>query len=597
MRTVVFLLLFFSAGFLQAAGSPDFPTLLKERLGTHPRLFLRAGEEKALLENPRSAELRAVLLGDAERLLNEPPVQRVLTGRRLLSVSRTALGRICRLSLAWRLTKDPRFRERAREEMLAVAAFTDWNPSHFLDVAEMTAGLAIGYDWLELDEQTGAVVRTAIVEKGIKPSFVGRQFWVGCTMNWSQVCHGGLALGALAVADSEPELAAQVLSRALANVPRCMEHSYAPDGAYPEGPSYWSYGTNYNVLLIAALQSALGSDFGLSTRPGFLASAAYVLHATGPSGRFHNYADCGTSIGLDPAMHWFAARNKDTSLLWQQEPFLRELDKARGECDRLLPFLLIWAGPALPIKPKMLDWSGGGATPVAFFRSGWDRDALFVGIKGGSPSESHGHMDVGSFVFEAQGVRWAVDLGMQNYHSLESRGVDLWNMKQDSQRWQVFRISNHSHNMLVFDEKLQNTRGRAQVVATGLHSKTPAALLDCSSIFAGQARKVVRTFSFPDRSALVVEDVVESVAADGLLRWQMATCAAVSVTGAEALLEQEGKTLRVRAEGPAQGIWSVVDISRPRNSYDAPNPGVRLLVLSLPIKAGDSPRLRVRLSP
>ena len=32
--------------------------------------------------------------------------------------------------------------------MLDMSKFEDWNPSHFLDVAEMTAGLAIGYDWL-----------------------------------------------------------------------------------------------------------------------------------------------------------------------------------------------------------------------------------------------------------------------------------------------------------------------------------------------------------------------------------------------------------------------------------------------------------------
>ena len=30
--------------------------------------------------------------------------------------------------------------------MLAIAQFADWNPSHFLDVAEMTMGMAIGYD-------------------------------------------------------------------------------------------------------------------------------------------------------------------------------------------------------------------------------------------------------------------------------------------------------------------------------------------------------------------------------------------------------------------------------------------------------------------
>ena len=32
--------------------------------------------------------------------------------------------------------------------MLAVSRFTDWNPTHFLDVGEMVMALAIGYDWL-----------------------------------------------------------------------------------------------------------------------------------------------------------------------------------------------------------------------------------------------------------------------------------------------------------------------------------------------------------------------------------------------------------------------------------------------------------------
>lgn len=46
------------------------------------------------------------------------------------------------------MTADSRFLERARQEMLAVASFSDWNPSHFLDVAEMTVVMCIGYDWL-----------------------------------------------------------------------------------------------------------------------------------------------------------------------------------------------------------------------------------------------------------------------------------------------------------------------------------------------------------------------------------------------------------------------------------------------------------------
>ena len=44
------------------------------------------------------------------------------------------------------LTGDRAFSSRAEQEMLAAAAFTDWNPSHFLDVGEMTTALALGYD-------------------------------------------------------------------------------------------------------------------------------------------------------------------------------------------------------------------------------------------------------------------------------------------------------------------------------------------------------------------------------------------------------------------------------------------------------------------
>jgi hypothetical protein len=48
--------------------------------------------------------------------------------------------------------------------MLAVAAFADWNPSHFLDTAEMTAGLALGYDWFaDLSAATRATVRQAMI--------------------------------------------------------------------------------------------------------------------------------------------------------------------------------------------------------------------------------------------------------------------------------------------------------------------------------------------------------------------------------------------------------------------------------------------------
>ena len=42
---------------------------------------------------------------------------------------------------------------------------------------------------------------------------------------------------------------------------------YGPDGGYPEGFGYWGYGTSFQVMLIAALESAFGTDNGGSPKP------------------------------------------------------------------------------------------------------------------------------------------------------------------------------------------------------------------------------------------------------------------------------------------------------------------------------------------
>ena len=123
--------------------------------------------------------------------------------------------------MAYHLTGDVHHAERCRQEMLAAARFSDWNPSHFLDVAEMTFALAIGYDWLydQLDEASRKEIRTAIVEKGVAVPFETKHNgWVRAHNNWGQVCHGGLTAGALAVLEDEPDLAARTVHNALQNV-------------------------------------------------------------------------------------------------------------------------------------------------------------------------------------------------------------------------------------------------------------------------------------------------------------------------------------------------------------------------------------------
>ena len=86
--------------------------------------------------------------------------------------------------------------------MLAVSRFTDWNPTHFLDVGEMVMALAIGYDWLydSLQPDTRRMVREAIVAKGFDAAKNTRHAWFYTAKNnWNSVCNSGLAYGALAL--------------------------------------------------------------------------------------------------------------------------------------------------------------------------------------------------------------------------------------------------------------------------------------------------------------------------------------------------------------------------------------------------------------
>ena len=573
----------------------------------HPRLLASGAELGGLREKVREDATRRALadavVARAEAMHDVSPVTRTLEGRRLLAQSRRAVKRVTTLAMAYHLTGDLRHARRAEEEMLAAAPFSDWNPSHFLDVAEMTFALAIGYDWLydQLGEAAREAIRTAIVDKGVGLPFgSAHNGWVRASNNWGQVCHGGLTAGALAVMEDEPDLAARTVHSALQNVTRSMA-VYAPRGSYPEGPGYWSYGTSYNVLLIAALESALGTDFGLSRAPGFDETGAYPALATGPSGLFFNYADGGARRAVQPALFWFAARFARPDWLQGER---RRLDaslarqgpeEAASGDDRLLPLALLWMGDGNgePQVRMPLHWSGGGETPVTVHRSSWtDPGATWVGLKGGSPSANHGQMDTGSFVLDADGVRWAMDLGAEGYHGIEARGMDLWNRTQDSDRWTIFRQQNEGHNTLVIDGQPQRVAGHARIVGFSADPGFPHSIVDLGPVYAGQAQSVRRGVALLPTGAVLVQDELSGLRAGSTVRWGMITPGETGEPdGATLTLRQGDARLRMDLLAPSSSAWTTVDTATPRNEWDSPNPGT--VMVAFEAKAPDSGELRL----
>ncbi|MEX1016972.1 MAG: heparinase II/III family protein [Phycisphaeraceae bacterium] len=583
---------------------------LSHDLPDHPRLLWIADGPSAVTDRIASDPALEItwrqVRDAADGMVDGAPLKRELTGRRLLGVSRQFLKRMLYLGAAWRVTGEPRYADQARAEMLAVAAFPDFNPSHFLDVAEMTAGLAIGYDWFHdaLDDETRATLRTAIIDKGLKASLADHWF-ITAENNWNQVCHGGLVLGALAVAEHEPQLAARIIARAVDNLPHAMKH-YQPDGAYPEGPMYWEYGTSYNVLLIDALEQALGESFGLIDQPGFLNTADYYLHVTGPTGRFFNYADGGDRRPPSPAQAWLARRRGEPALARDDARLLQALGPIDpvNQSHRLLPLMLVWAPSFADLpEPALHSYLGRGRSDMAVHRDGWHGEAVWVGLKGGTPSANHGHMDVGQFVLDADGIRWSVDLGSQDYNGLESRGMNIWNSAQESDRWKVFRYNNHAHSTLTVNGQLQHARGFAPIIQhAAAREETPAhSVIDMSAVYPDQlahARRGVMLLA--DGQVLVQDEVRSPRDADGAttIRWVMNAPGELEAADpGEAVLTADGQRLHLRLLGrdapPTFTAWPL----EPPNPWDAENPGLQRVGFEVTLQPGEQATWAVLLTP
>jgi hypothetical protein len=573
-------------------------------LPSHPRIMLPEGEENVIKQTIASEEVwkttHQYILEESNKLIGKPPVERVLIGRRLLDKSREALSRIFYLSYSWRMTAEIKYIERAEKELITVASFTDWNPSHFLDVAEMTMAVSIGYDWLYkgLSEESRKIIKDAIIEKGLKPSLDPKyNSWLTASHNWNQVCNAGMTYGALAVFEDETDLAVKIIDRAIGSIKLPME-DYLPDGAYPEGYSYWGYGTSFNIMFLSAMEKSFGSGYGLTINQGFFKTAEYLENMTGPTGNPFNYSDAGSGGGVHPAMFWFGNRLKDPSLLWSEK---YQLQNRNLPNDRLLPAVLIWSAGMTMDKitvPSKTIWIGQGKNPVALMRSSWtDRDAIYVAMKGGSPSVNHGHMDVGSFIMEAKGERWAMDFGMQDYNSLETAGVDLWNMKQNSQRWEVFRYNNFVHNTLTVNNQLQTVTGYAPITSWSDLPLMLNAVTDITSVYKDLLKKSIRGISIVDNQYVTIKDDIETLSSEAVIRWNLVTSATVNITGKNtAVLTKNGKTLTIKVKEPAfvtMKTWSTV----PSHSYDAANPGTIMVGFEAVIPANSKTSLTVLLMP
>lgn len=587
--------------------------LVRAKSAPHPRLFADAAGFTALRAAAQEPGLhqryreRLVFLADG--LLTVPPCERVMTGRRLLHISRLALYRISTLALSYRISGNKAYRDRCLDEMRAVASFSDWNPAHFLDVGEMTLALATGYDWLydELSPADRELCAQAIISKGLKSTPLDAH-WTRMGNNWGQVCHAGMIAGALAVADIDAGIAEERLYSAVTNLAIPMR-VYAPNGNYPEGPGYWEYGTGFNVIALDMLVAGLGTDFGLSSLPGFRATGRYNDYMSGPSGFVYNYADGGRGRRRSQsASWWFAKHFAEPQLVagFEREA-LEKLCSERGKINAggnngwyhayVFFWLLAENDAGLGEEDQLpLVWDGQGPVPIVVMRSSWDNDqATYIALKAGSPRASHGHMDCGSFVLDAGRTRWALDLGAENYDRIEKMGLSLWDNRQYSDRWKLFRLNNFSHNTLAIDGQLQVAASNTAFLR--VQSDPAEAVMDLTLAYATACQSAQRSVRLDADGVVMMRDELSGLKPGAVVQWGMTTDQKIQQQDDGGVTLSDGRQQFRVSSVTGGGTWRVVDVSQPQPLFqgDSRNANCHRLELLTPSPADGQLSIAVRL--
>jgi hypothetical protein len=589
----------------QKIKNPVSVDYLKKNLSRNsPKLILTPSMEKEIKQKLKTDRLVqsyfSYLQKQADSILRKPLLKHELEGFRMLAVSREMVERMGVLCMVYRLEKKPEILKRINNELLTVCHFADWNTQHFLDVAEMSFAVALAVDWGGefLPKSTVQLAKKSLIEKGILPSYNEggeRMFWINGTNNWNSVCHGGMVSASLAIADLEPELAARTISRALDKLPNSLKE-YAPDGVYPEGPTYWGYGTSYAVVASNTLTTALGSDFGISESPGFMESADFNLYVTAPSGYFFNFADSGDKKDGDDSIlrAWFAAKTGDGLY------FDRDFFENPEEAGRFAGLGLVWLSQYSQQKVSKLplSWHGNGANPVAVFRGAADDPGRsFLAVKGGKANLSHGNMDAGTFVFELDGVRWVLDPGNQSYYPLNKIGFKLSDHSQDGERWTLLTKKNQGHSTITVNDARFLVNGQA-TLSGFMDSGSPEVTIDMTPLYGNKLTSLKRRFVKESNRSVLIEDQFEINDSTKTITWGLMTQAEVQPTKTGALLKQDGKNLRLEIISSPGLSVSVISLDPPPLKIDKTIENLKRIEIRIPAwtfenRAGE---IKVRLS-
>ena len=531
-----------------------------------------------------------------------PPMDYVLDEENsILPISREVINRMIILGYAWQVSGDEKYAIRACQELEKVCSYDDWCTGHFLATAEMALAAAIGYDWFYdyLSQGQKDFIAAKTIEYAIEPALSKnylKNWFTWSKNNWNSICYSGIGIACMTFSSYCPDEAAEFLEMCYANMPIAFE-SFTPDGVYAEGPGYCQSGMNSIVYFVATSKNYFGTDFGMSDIDGFKELGYFPVYITTPAGVF-NFGDNKARMCFTPALHWYASEYDapllsvyqmwDTADVFSPDISLNVERNGSGKEDALS---LLWydrsfipENVSFDNEPLSVYLDSDVGQKLVLMRSAYlDKNATFAGIKGGYNYTNHGDLDIGTFVFDSQGIRWAEELGPGSYDA-----PDYFVNLPAGGRWKNYCKRAEGQNTLVINPQMtlddQYALAECDFDYFVENNGGGSCRLDMTDAYRmNGASDVSRTFElYNNRSSLKITDNIRCVIPSEIY-WFMHTKADIEISddGKTAILEIDGKKMKAVLHNDGNFSVMPAEALGEKYEYDADYPGIQKLTVHL----------------
>ena len=126
---------------------------------------------------------------------------------------------------------------------------------------------------------------------------------------------------------------------------------------------------------------------------------------------------------------------------------------------------------------------------------------------------------------------------------------DLWDMSQDSKRWDLFLYNNKQHNTITVNDMDFDVNSFTPLTAVEDTPSKKSATFDMTSCYFGNVQSAVRTAAIVDNAYLEIRDDLKGGDKPARIRWTLVTRSEPEFTDDGIILSQGDVKMKLHVDG------------------------------------------------